>query len=169
MGEVIGREQAYHWSISRIAEAIGRDRRTVATLIKDAGIPPAGTRRGNPVYRLGDVVDAISTDRRPAASGIDINDLMPQDRKAWYQSENERVKLERELRHLVPVDDVQREMAALAKAMASSLDSLADMLERDAGLPPEAIEMVERVTDAIREQMYRAIIENDDEDAAAEA
>ncbi|MEQ5803322.1 DUF1441 family protein [Halomonas sp. H10-9-1] len=167
MGEVIGREQAYQWSISRLAEALGRDRRTVAALIKDAGVLPAGTRRGNPVYRLADVVDAMTTDRRPSTGGgLDIDDLMPTDRKAWYQSENERVKLERELRHLVPVDEVQREMAKLAKAVASSLDSLADMLERDAGLPPEAIELVEVTTDALREQMYRAIIADIDDDEA---
>ncbi|APX94294.1 terminase small subunit [Halomonas sp. 1513] len=169
MGEVIGREQAYHWSISRLAEAIGRDRRTVATLIKDAAIPPAGSRRGNPIYRLADVVDALTADRRAiTGDGLDINDLLPQDRKAWFQSENERVKLERELRSLVPDSEVQREMAALAKAVASGLDSLADMLERDAGLPPEAIEMVQLVTDALREQMYQAIVD-DDEDAAADA
>lgn len=169
MGEVINSQEAYHWSISRIASAIGRDRRTVAALIKDAGIPPASTRRGNPVYRLGDVFDAVAADRRQAgADGLNVDELMPQDRKAWFQSENERLKLERELRHLVPVDEVQREMAALTKAVASSLDSLADMLERDAGLPPEAIDLVEITTDALREQMYQAII-NDEDDTAAEA
>lgn len=43
------------------------------------------------------------------------------------------------------------------------------MLERDAGLPPEAIELVERVTDALREQMYQAIVADEDDEAAAEA
>lgn len=168
MGEVISKARAYEWSINRIAEAIGRDRRTVARVIRESAIPPTGTLRGNPVYRLADVVDAITARQAEAIGGIDVDTLMPTDRKAWFQSENERVKLERELRHLVPVGEVQREMAALAKAMASGLDSLADMLERDAGLPPEAIDLVERVTDALREQMYQAIVDDDD-DAAAEA
>ncbi|WP_445158532.1 DUF1441 family protein [Halomonas sp. E14] len=170
MGEVVSTEQAYVWSVSRIAEAIGRDRRTVSAVIKDAGISPAGSRRGNAVYRLADVVNALAADHRPsAAGGIDVDELMPLDRKAWFQSENERVKLESALRNLVPVDEVQREMASLAKAVASGLDSLADMLERDAGLPPEAIELVERVTDALREQMYQAIVADEDDEAAAEA
>lgn len=166
MGEVISTEQAYTWSVSRIAEAIGRDRRTVAAVIKDAAITPAGTRRGNPVYRLSDIVDAMAADRRQsAAGGVDVDELMPPDRKAWYQSENERIKLEKEMRLLVPVEDVHREMSRLAKAVASGLDSLADMLERDAGLPPEAIEMVEKTTDALREQMYQSVIDDDEEAA----
>lgn len=169
MGDVIGREQAYHWSISRIAEALGRDRRTVAMVIKEAAIPPAGTRRGNSVYRLADVVDAMTADRRPTVGGgIDVDDLMPQDRKAWFQSENERLKVEREMRQLVPVSEVHQEMAALIKAVAFGLDGLADMLERDAGLAPEAIELVERATDSLREQIYRAIIDDED-DTATEA
>lgn len=76
------------------------------------------------MYRLADVVNALAADHRPsAAGGIDVDELMPLDRKAWFQSENERVKLESALRNLVPVDEVQREMASLAKAVASGLDS----------------------------------------------
>ncbi|WP_245947787.1 DUF1441 family protein [Billgrantia montanilacus] len=152
--------------MNRIAEAIGRDRRTVSRVVRESAIPPAGTLRGNPVYRLADVVDAMTARQSETAGPPSIDELMPQDRKAWFQSENERVKLDRELRNLVPVEEAQREMSILAKAMASGLDSLADMLERDAGLPPEAIEQVERVTDALREQMYQAIVADDDEDAA---
>ncbi|MFY0992719.1 DUF1441 family protein [Halomonas sp. C05BenzN] len=167
MGEVVSQERAYHWSINRIAEAIGRDRRTVARVIRDSSIPPAGTLRGNPVYRLADVVDAITARQGEATGAPDVGDMHPQDRKAWYQSENERIKLERELRNLVPAEEVQQEMSRLAKAVASSLDSLADMLERDAGLPHEAIDLVEQTTDALREQMYQAIINDDYTEAEA--
>ncbi|RCV87485.1 DUF1441 family protein [Billgrantia montanilacus] len=166
MGEVVSRERAYEWSINRIAEAIGRDRRTVAKVIREAAVSPCGTRHGNPVYRLADVVEAMTARQSENTGAADVGDFQPQDRKAWFQSENERVKLERELRNLVPVEEAQREMSILAKAMASGLDSLADMLERDAGLPPEAIEQVERITDALREQMYRAIVADEDEGAA---
>jgi hypothetical protein len=163
MGEVVSTEQAYTWSISRISEAIGRDRRTVAGVIKDAAIAPAGTRRGNPVYRLSDIVDALTAERRQSSSGgIDVDDLIPTDRKAWFQSETERIKLEKELRLLVPAEEAHREMSRLAKAVASGLDSLADILERDAGLTPETIELVEKSTDALREMMYQSIIDDDE-------
>lgn len=157
MGDVVNKETAYHWTVNRLAEATGRDRRTINAVIRDAGIPPAGTSRGNTVYRLADIVDALTS--RPSSATNSPDEMTPTDRRAWYQSETERVKLEQELRYLVPVDEVQREMSSLAKAVAGGLDSLADMLERDAGIEPEAIELVERATDALREQMYKAIIE----------
>ncbi|MFD2437250.1 hypothetical protein [Modicisalibacter luteus] len=50
MGEVIDRQDAYIWSISRIAEAFRMDRRTVTKRLQDAGVTPAGKKRGNPVY-----------------------------------------------------------------------------------------------------------------------
>ena len=92
--------------------------------------------------------------------------MHPKDRKDWYQSENERIKLEKEMRSLVPVEEVHREMSRLAKSIASSLDSLPDLLERDAGLPADAIDLVEGVTDNLREQMYRAIVDDEEELAA---
>ena len=73
------------------------------------------------------------------------------------------MKLEKEMRALVPVEEVHREMSRLAKSVASALDSLPDMLERDAGLPPDAIDLVEGITDTLREQMYRAVIEEEAE------
>ncbi|EHU12513.1 terminase small subunit domain protein [Escherichia coli DEC1B] len=32
--------------------------------------------------------------------------MEPKERKDWYQSENERIKLEKEQRKLIPVDEV---------------------------------------------------------------
>lgn len=168
MGEVINRQDAYIWSISRIAEAFGMDRRTVKGRIDSFGVQPSGTKRGNPVYALADVGPALfGENSTPGAGGISLEDLMPKDRKDWFQSENERLKFEREIKQLVPADEFARELSVLAKTVAASLDSLPDMLERDAGLPPEAIERVVGVIDNLREQMYQAVVA-DAEDAAGE-
>ncbi|MFD2437251.1 DUF1441 family protein [Modicisalibacter luteus] len=79
-------------------------------------------------------------------------------RKAWYQSENERLKYEKEIRRLIPDDEFARELSTLAKTVAAGLDSLPDMLERDAGLSPEALERVQATIDTLREQMYQAAV-----------
>ena len=160
MAEINRLEEAYNWNITRLADAFGLHRDTVRKRLKEAGVVPAGSRNGANVYALKDAGPALFGETM-AASGYDPDDLPPQDRKAWFQSENERVKLEKDMRLLVPVEEAHREMSRLAKAVASGLDSLADMLERDAGLAPEAIEMVEQVTDNLREQMYQTIIDDE--------
>ncbi len=163
MAEINRLEEAYNWNITRLADAFGLHRDTVRKRLKEAGVVPAGSRNGANVYALKDAGPALFSEAR-MVEGMDPANMHPGDRKDWYASELSRVKLEREMRLLVPVEDAHREMSTLAKAVASGLDSLADMLERDAGLPPEAIEMVEQVTDALREQMYQAIVADDGEE-----
>ena len=48
-------------------------------------------------------------------------EMSPQDRKAWYQSENERLKFEKHERELIPAYGVAREFSALAKAVVQVL------------------------------------------------
>lgn len=166
MAEINRLEEAYNWNITRLADAFGLHRDTVRKRLKEAGVVPAGSRNGVNVYALKDAGPALFGDQINS-SGMTPDDYMPQDRKAWFQSENERVKLEREMRLLVPVEEAHREMSRLAKAMASALDSLPDLLERDAGLAPEGLELVERVTDNLREQMYQAVMADDDDTEVA--
>ncbi|NIC05254.1 DUF1441 family protein [Billgrantia bachuensis] len=160
MAEINRLEEAYNWNITRLADAFGLHRDTVRKRLKEAGVVPAGSRNGANVYALKDAGPALFGETH-IAEGMDPSKMHPTDRKDWYASELSRVKLEKEMRLLVPVEEAHREMSRLAKAVASGLDSLADMLERDAGLPPEAIELVEKTTDALREQMYQAIVADD--------
>ena len=162
MAEINRLEDAYNWNISRLAEAFGLHRDTVRKRLTEANVIPSGIRSGVSVYSLKDAGPAIFGERFAGAKS-DPDDMQPQERRAWFQSENERVKLEVELRQLVRAEEAHKEMSRLAKAVASGLDSLSDMLERDAGLPPEAIELVEKTTDALREQMYQAIMADSDE------
>lgn len=163
MAEINRLEEAYNWNITRLADAFGLHRDTVRKRLKEAGVVPAGARNGANVYALKDAGPALFSESRPGTA-TDPNDYHPSDRKDWYASEISRVKLEKEMRLLVPAEEAHREMSRLAKAVASGLDSLADMLERDAGLPPEAIELVEKTTDALREQMYQVIVSDDEGD-----
>lgn len=161
MAEINRLEEAYNWNITRLADAFGLHRDTVRKRLKEAGVVPAGARNGANVYALKDAGPALFSESRPGTAA-DPNDYHPTERKDWFQSEVLRVKLEKEMRLLVPVEEAHREMSRLAKAVASGLDSLADLLERDAGLTPETIELVEKSTDALREMMYQSIIDDDE-------
>lgn len=85
----------------------------------------------------------------------------PGDRLDYYKAERERINLERELGELISVDEYRRRMSEMAKQMAATYDLLPDLLERDAGLEPEAIEVVERVIDGQRYDLYQRVIEDD--------
>lgn len=162
--EINNLADVYNWNITRIASAFRMDRGTVRRRLREAGVLPAGTKNGISTYALKDVGPALFGEVISAADdAINPDNLMPKDRKDWYQSENERIKFEKELRMLVPVEEVHREMSSLAKSVVNSLDSLPDLLERDAGLPPAMIEVVERIIDNVREQMYRAVLEDEGE------
>lgn len=162
MAEIRSLQDVYQWNITRLADAFGLHRDTVRKRLREAGVAPAKIQAGKNLYALKDAGPALFAET--FQTGDSPDDLAPTDRKAWFQSENERVKLEKDLRLLVPVEETHREMSLLAKAVANSLDSLSDMLEREAGLPPEAIERVEQVTDNLREQMYQLIIADDGDD-----
>lgn len=157
MGEVLDSKDAYNWSVSKIGQAFGMDRRTVAKRLQENGVMPAGSRRGNPTYALADVGPALFAEKTPIAGGVDL-DQFPDARKAWFQSENERLKFELAIKQLIPAHEFARELSMLAKTVAAGLDSLPDILERDAGLPPEAIYRVQHVIDALREDMYQAAV-----------
>ncbi|WNO60879.1 DUF1441 family protein [Rheinheimera sp. MMS21-TC3] len=170
MGTLHNIDDAYAWSISRIAEAFRIDRRTVSARLKTARVEPAGIRKGHPTYHLSDIGPAlfgevITGEDNPTQ---DPALMLPQDLKAWYQAQREKLKLETELKDLIPSDDVARAMAELVKAVVNPLDSLVDELESKVGLSGSALERVQIIIDQVRENMYlnaiRGGMDPEDED-----
>lgn len=154
MGDVANLKDAYNWNVTKIGQAFGMHRDTVRRRLQDAGVEPVSRHGNQPLYALTDVGPALYGAASFPAEGMDPAKLPPKDRKDWYQSENERLKFEKDQRHLVPDDEVAREMAILVKAVANGLDSLPDELERECGLTPEALEKVQAKIDAMRESIY---------------
>lgn len=129
-------------SISRLAELLCMDRKTVARRIADANIPPSGKRDGYPVY---DGRRACEACLSPQGSGdgeqvTDPRLLKPMERRAWYQSERERMAVEAEARQLIPAIEVHAEMAEMARGFVQFLDTLPDALERRVHMRPDQIE-----------------------------
>lgn len=160
MSNVSNLGDAYNWSVARIAEAFGLNRATVKKRLMDARIPVAGTVKNNPVYALRDVGPALfsNADEPDSDSIHDPSVMDPKSRKDWFQSENERVKLESTLRQLVPADEVHREMAMMAKSVLQVLDTWPDRLERDRGWSPdqlaEAQSMIDEMRDALAGEVH---------------
>ena len=154
------------WSISRLAEELGLDRRTATDRLREAGIAPCGKRSGHPVYRLADAAPALVA---PLVQGgdpggvVDPRDLPPKDRKDFYQSENERLKVEVTIGTLVHSGEVEADYASLVKTVSQFFDTLPDILERDCALRPEQVMRVQESCDRVRQQLYEAVIAEEDD------
>ena len=86
--------------------------------------------------------------------------LPPKDRLDWFRSERERLKLESEQQALLPAVEVESTMAKLCKAIAQTLDTLPDVVERDCALSGEAVAVMQRVIDEARESLFLHISES---------
>jgi hypothetical protein len=166
MGEV--REFKAGWSVARLATEFGMDRKTVARRIRDANVPPAGKRSGYDVYRLADVAAVlVGVSVSFGDDGtIDPRNLPPSERRAYYQSENERIKVEVSTGALVPAAEVEADYADLVKTLVQFFDTLPDVLERDCSLSPEQVIRVQEACDQVRQGMYEKVIESDVRDSA---
>ncbi len=163
MSNVVDLGRGVHLSVRGIAEETGFDRDTVAKRLAAAKVKPSGKKGGHPVYRLRDALKAVyafSDD-----GGIDPDKLEPFQRKAHYQAEHEKLKLQVERGELVPRIEVEQEMARVVKIFTRAVDTLPDKIERDCGAAPTVVEKIERELDVAREQIYAEIVSADTDDA----
>ncbi|EJD6402237.1 DUF1441 family protein [Providencia rettgeri] len=164
MSNISNLGDAYNWSVAKIAEAFGLNRGTVKKRLLDANTPIANIVRGNPVYALRDIGPILfGVDPDVNTNNLQDPTLMPpKERKDWYQSENERIKLETALKQLVPVADVHLEMAVLVKAITQVLDTWPDKLERDKGWNAEQLTEVQIIVDELRDILADRVMDAED-------
>ncbi|WKS98747.1 DUF1441 family protein [Gallibacterium salpingitidis] len=143
-------------NINQIAELVGMHRQTVSQRV--AGLTPSvGSNSKLKLYLLADLIRLGLQEKRTA----DVDSMSPNDRRSFWQAENERLKYERETGELIPAYEVAQEMSILAKAVIQQLETLPDILERDAGLSPSALIRVQQIIDDIRDQMALHIQETE--------
>ena len=135
-------------SISQLATELTLTRETVRKRLTDAGVKTAGKRKGYSLYRLRDAVQALLT-----GPDADPTRLDPYRRKAHWQAEAAELRLDVDKGDLVRRPDVEATYAACLKPIALMLDTLPDILERDAGLTADQVTRAERAIDETREQL----------------
>lgn len=147
-------------NINQIAELVGMHRQTVSQRVSSLK-PAIGSNSKLKLYSLSDLIRMGLTEKM----STDVGSLSPLDRKAFWQSENERLKYERDTGELIPAFEVAQEMSALAKAVVQTLETLPDILERDAALQPKALMRVQQIIDDLRDQMALHIQNNNHDDS----
>ncbi len=125
-------------------------------------------RRGCPVVERGGmhkpwVFDVLEVAQWRFAGPVseeadfDPDRLPPADRDKWFASELKRRTLQVEDGQLLRADEVRATWAEVLKTIVLSLDTLADVVERDASLSPEQAQVVQRVVDRQRDMLHRSL------------
>ena len=99
-----------------------------------------------------------------AGPNFDPSQLPPTDRRAWYQSENERLKAEGEQGRLIPAAEVEAEMALMAKTVVRELETLVDTVERDLRVTPDVIEYLQHKVYELRKTLTDHVTEAEADD-----
>lgn len=158
MGDVIIADKIT-LSISRLANEFGMARETVAKRLRSAGVKPDGKRDGYPVYRLRDAAPALIEVAATDEQGeIDPDKLAPEKRRAWFQSERDRMELEAKAGKLIPALEHERDVARILGVVVQTFETLPDILERDEGLLPHQVDRVQKVLDRKREELYESLV-----------
>jgi hypothetical protein len=141
-------------SLSAWARCLNTERETLRRRLLAANVTAKAERNGHAVYGGKDVLRAWLAG--PEA-GIDPDALSPFQRRAYYQGELDKLKVQQERGELVPALEVEQTIGKLAKLFVLGLDTLVDTIERDVGLSHKQADRMERHTDNIREQLYHEI------------
>lgn len=147
----------FRLNINQLAAMTDLHRQTIASRLSNIPVAPGS----NPKLKLYSVLDilVVLLTRTADPAQIKVDEMLPPDRKAWFQSERERLKFEQETSQLIPASDVTREFSSMAKAVVQVLETLPDILERDCGLQPAAVSRVQAVIDDLRDQMAQRVFE----------
>jgi hypothetical protein len=75
-------------------------------------------------------------------------------KRETYKAHLEELKYREAAKELVPVREFELALATGYKTVAAVLESLPDVLERDAGLTGAQVEMVQVIVDRLRDDLY---------------
>ncbi|EMN8531492.1 DUF1441 family protein [Enterobacter hormaechei] len=141
----------FRLNITQLAAITDLHRQTVASKLANVQLAP-GSNPKLKLYAITDILRELLTSTTPSEL-VDVDKMLPPDRKAWFQSERERLKFQQETGELIPASEVTREFSSMAKAMVQVLETLPDILERDCAMTPSAVVRVQQVIDDLRDQI----------------
>ncbi|MGU6937209.1 DUF1441 family protein [Salmonella enterica subsp. enterica serovar Madelia] len=156
-------------NINQLAAVTDLHRQTIAGKLNNVE-PAPGSNSRLKLYRVVDILREL-LGRTTAHALVDVDKMSPPDRKAWFQSERERLKFQQETGGVIPAGEVAREFSSMAKAVVQVLETLPDILERDCAMTPAAVVRVQKVIDDLRDQIAMKVEQADtpeQEDSAPE-
>jgi len=78
-------------------------------------------------------------------------------KRETYRAQMEELRYKEAAKDLIPATQYERALASAFKVVASTLESLPDVLERDAGIDGPAVARCQAVIDRVREDLYSSL------------
>ena len=133
------------FSINRLAELTGVDRRTVKKYLSNyAPDKSVGKREEYTIKTLCRALAPLLGDGPTRRGGDDSEEggrdpsaMDPKDQKDWYDAQNKRIDYEAKCRKLIPADEVLKVVSETAKILVFGLDTVSDRIELEVGLAPD--------------------------------
>lgn len=147
-------------SAAWIAGAIKRDPKTVKKRL--AGCKPKKREKGVDLYDLEEAMSYVVKPRFDV--GEYIKTMNPQElpvmlRKEYWEAENKRAKFMRDAGELWHTDDVLAVFAEAFKRIKTTMQVWPDDVERVAGLNRDQYNALIRLTDGLREELHKTLVE----------
>jgi hypothetical protein len=97
--------------------------------------------------------------RKPKTDQADAYTILAKAKakRETYRAQMEELRYNEAAGKLVAIDEFERVFASAIKMIAVTLESLPDVLERDAGINGAAVERCQAVIDQVREDLYHRI------------
>lgn len=160
MGNVSQISDGYRFNVTRLAEGLGLSRDTVRKRLREAGVKPVSKSGNAPVYQLADAAEAVFRSTTESVSGLhDPSKMAPKDRKDWFQSETERLKVQTEQGLLIPEPAYRLDLYIVLSDVVSFFENLPDKMERTGLFDAAQLELLEQQGDVFREQLYERLKE----------
>lgn len=164
-GNVKTLNHGHLFSINALANETGKHWNQVKRALRD--IPADGELNGKAAWYLSTALPPLAAlMNSDSGNGIAtaLEDMSAKDRFDYIRSERELIGLQKDTQTLAPESEVRQEFAILVHSFIKALDTLPDILEREANLSPKQAELMQRICDATREKLYQKHTADDDDE-----
>ena len=142
-------------SVAVVAKLLDLSERRIQQLVKQGILSKTDRGKYDLLTAVREYVRYLHQNNEPTST--DPEKMLPKERLDWYRGTRERTNHLKETGELVPAVEYERALAKALKTLAAQLESLPEMLERQAGLEGAAIDRVIVAVDAMRQQLYTAL------------
>lgn len=150
-------EDPLWWHATKYSDVLRIDPRVVKQALETVPYTIRGQRQ---LWHVRDAMPAIFQRVYGSSAPKDPDEMEPKDALDYYRAQRESLKLNEDIRRMVPAEDLDSLTNITREVITETLKRLPDILEKDCGLPPIAHATAQRAVDAMIESFVTNLCGN---------